>query len=98
MFSKSKINDPIEPAKDNAAPKAPAPAPSAPAGQSAAPSAAKPKMPPSVLSSDLTITGNVQTSGDVQVEGAVEGAAKSSPMTWSCMAGWSGACAGSRSA
>ena len=36
-------------------------------------SAPKAKPPASVLSSDLTITGNVKTSGDIQVEGVVEG-------------------------
>jgi cytoskeletal protein CcmA (bactofilin family) len=37
------------------------------------PAAPKPKPAASVLSSDLTITGNVRTSGDIQVEGVVEG-------------------------
>ena len=35
--------------------------------------AAKPKPAASVLSSDLTIQGNVLSSGDIQVEGIVEG-------------------------
>ena len=35
--------------------------------------APKPKPAPSVLSSDLTIQGNVRSSGDIQVEGIVEG-------------------------
>ena len=39
----------------------------------AMPAAPKPKPAPSVLSSDLTITGNVRSSGDIQVEGIVEG-------------------------
>lgn len=42
---------------------APAPMPAAP----------KPKPAASVLSSDITITGNVRSSGDIQVEGVVEG-------------------------
>lgn len=33
----------------------------------------RPKAAASLLSSDLTITGNVKTSGDIQVEGIVEG-------------------------
>ena len=37
------------------------------------PAAPKPKPAASVLSSDLTITGNVRSSGDIQVEGIVEG-------------------------
>lgn len=35
--------------------------------------AAKPKPAPSILSSDLTVTGNLVTSGDIQIEGTVEG-------------------------
>ena len=38
-----------------------------------APAPAKPKPAASVLSSDLIITGNVRTSGDITVEGTVEG-------------------------
>jgi len=34
---------------------------------------AKPKPAASVLSNDLTITGNIRTSGDIQVEGQIEG-------------------------
>jgi cytoskeletal protein CcmA (bactofilin family) len=36
-------------------------------------SAPKPKAAPSVLSSDLTIKGNLETSGDIQIEGVLEG-------------------------
>jgi cytoskeletal protein CcmA (bactofilin family) len=73
MFSKSRINEPGakvgEPPKpaDTNAPAAkpamefnPAPAP-------------KPKAGVSVLSSDLTVVGNLRTTGDIQVEGTVEG-------------------------
>lgn len=38
-----------------------------------APAAARPKPGTSVLSSDLTIEGNVRSSGDIQIEGIVEG-------------------------
>lgn len=49
-------------------------APAKPTGASSAPAAAaKPKPAPSVLSSDLTVTGNLVTSGDIQIEGTVEG-------------------------
>jgi cytoskeletal protein CcmA (bactofilin family) len=71
MFSKSKINEP--------GPKAPeAPKPTMPETAAATPSefkasAPKPKPPASVLSSDLHITGNLKTSGDIQVEGSVDG-------------------------
>ena len=40
----------------------------------AAPAAApKPKAPASLLSADLTVTGNLKTAGDVQIEGTIEG-------------------------
>ncbi|MFT4791923.1 MAG: cytoskeletal protein CcmA (bactofilin family) [Paracoccaceae bacterium] len=73
MFSKSKITDPIEPKRDAAVARpspTPSAAPSAPAG---APASTRPKSAPSVLSQDLTITGNITTTGDVQVEGSIEG-------------------------
>ena len=76
MFSKSKINDPAPNAGD-----APRPAtPAAPTSSAEAPkpgdfkaSAPKAKPPASVLSSDLHVTGNMKTTGDIQVEGTVEG-------------------------
>ncbi|UYV35848.1 polymer-forming cytoskeletal protein [Rhodobacteraceae bacterium D3-12] len=77
MFSKSKINEP------GAKPEAPKPAdaaakPAAPqAGSefksSSAPATPKAKPPASVLSADLHITGNLKTTGDIQIEGTVEG-------------------------
>ncbi|MEL6235348.1 MAG: polymer-forming cytoskeletal protein [Pseudomonadota bacterium] len=74
MFSKSKINEPIEPDDSGTPPASPpmnAPASSTPPGPSS--TAPKPKATPSVLSSDLTVRGNVLTAGDIQVEGTVEG-------------------------
>lgn len=73
MFSKSRINE--------QGPKAEAPRASEPvAPPSARPSfdpglgaAAKPKPAASVLSSDLTVTGNLRTTGDVVIEGIVDG-------------------------
>jgi cytoskeletal protein CcmA (bactofilin family) len=70
MFSKSKINEP--------GPKAEADKnrPSEPTARSSmdfTSSAPKTKPAASVLSSDLTITGNLRTTGDIQVEGTVEG-------------------------
>ncbi len=38
---------------------------------------AKPKPAPSVLSSDITITGNIKSSGDIQIEGTIEGDVRS---------------------
>jgi cytoskeletal protein CcmA (bactofilin family) len=82
MFSKSKTNDTSHPPKgqDYGAPAAPAPAIAKPeASPTAAPGSKppfqqqKPKPSPSLLSSDLTIKGNVSTSGDIQVEGTIEG-------------------------
>jgi cytoskeletal protein CcmA (bactofilin family) len=76
MFSKSRINEPgpksgETEAKPTAAPETPKPASSAPAP---APSgAAKPKPPASILSSDLVVKGNMKTTGDIVVEGTVEG-------------------------
>ncbi len=58
-------------AKDAAKTATPAPAP---APKTAAPApAAKPKPAPSILSSDLVVKGNLTTTGDVQIEGTVEG-------------------------
>ena len=78
MFSKSKITE--TPEKKSEAPKAEprpaAPAQSAAAAQpSPAPAAtqAKAKPAPSVISTDLKIQGNLMTSGDIQVEGQIEG-------------------------
>ena len=75
MFSKSKINDPAPQDADVSKP-APSGASSAPAPSKQSEfkaSAPKAKPPASVLSSDLHVTGNMKTTGDVQVEGTVEG-------------------------
>jgi len=75
MFSKSKINDPAPKAGDKpAADAAKSTAPASPAAASAPQSSApKAKPPASALSSDLLITGNLKTSGDINVEGQVDG-------------------------
>jgi cytoskeletal protein CcmA (bactofilin family) len=84
MFSRSKQEDspPPQPAAKAPGetpsalfePRPAAPAASAPTlGPAPAPVAPKAKPAPSVLSSDLTIVGNVRSSGDIQVEGTVEG-------------------------
>jgi len=64
MFSKPKSEE----TKSTTTPSS-TPAKSAPS----TPAASKPKPAPSILSSDLTIKGNVTTTGDVQVEGTIEG-------------------------
>lgn len=74
MFSKSKINEPApaageKPATDTAAAK-----PAAPTGTADYKAAApKAKPPASTLSADLVITGNIKTTGDIIVEGQVDG-------------------------
>lgn len=77
MFSKSRINEPGPKATPEAKPeKAPQPTPSflrqstgdAPVGQ-----VTKGKAPASVLAADLSITGNMKTTGDVIIEGTVDG-------------------------
>ncbi|MGJ8617531.1 MAG: bactofilin family protein [Sulfitobacter sp.] len=79
MFSKSKINDPA-PQKPGETPSKPAAsaapassAPAAPTSNEFKASAPKAKPPASVLSADLHVTGNMKTTGDIQVEGTVEG-------------------------
>ena len=78
MFSKSKINDPA-PGGDtsgsttpNSSAPATTPPPAAKQNEFKA-SAPKAKPPASVLSADLHVTGNMKTTGDIQVEGTVEG-------------------------
>lgn len=76
MFSKSRINEP-GPKNEDAAEKSAAggdtaetPSKSAPEFK---PSSPKAKPPASTLSSDLLITGNVKTTGDINIEGQIEG-------------------------
>jgi cytoskeletal protein CcmA (bactofilin family) len=76
MFSKSKINEPgpkaasESPAKP-AMPEAPKPAASSPVPGPA--SAPKAKPPASTLSADLVVKGNMKSTGDIVIEGTVEG-------------------------
>lgn len=72
MFSKSRINEPApKKAREPETTKPEALAPK-PTGEFK-PAAAKAKPPASVLSSDLSITGNLKTTGDIQIEGVVDG-------------------------
>ena len=71
MFSKSKIHESGNKPSDAAKP-APSAAPTAPAPDFKA-AAPKPKPPASILSPDLHVSGNMKTTGDIQVEGTVEG-------------------------
>ena len=91
MFSKSKITDPNEPqgAEEQVrapqapmtAPQRPAPAPVGQAAPSPAAAARQPKPAPSIISADLTIKGNLETTGDMQIEGTIEGDIRSHLLT-----------------
>ncbi len=90
MFSKSKTSDTGHQPKgqDYGAPAAPAPTSAkSEAGPAPAPDGkppfqqSKPKPSPSLLSSDLTIKGNVTTSGDIQIEGTIEGDVRATLLT-----------------
>lgn len=77
MFSKSKINDPTPKKGDTPKPVGhdqpkDAPKPMASQGEHTT-GVPKAKPPASILSSDLHVTGNMKTTGDIQVEGTVEG-------------------------
>ena len=74
MFSKSKINEP-GPKQETEAEKDTTPEmnQSKPTADFSSSNAPKAKPPASVLSADLTITGNIKTTGDVNIEGNVEG-------------------------
>ncbi len=92
MFSKSKINDPIE-TSNEAQKSTPASAPIASAAKpnpnsspvTASATSARPKPSvgtgPSIISPDLKITGNLHTEGDLQVEGTVEGDIRANLLT-----------------
>ena len=72
MFSKSKINDPAPGAGDTGAKADANKTATAPVGDYK-PSTPKAKPAVSQLSADLLITGNLKTTGDIQIEGQVEG-------------------------
>jgi cytoskeletal protein CcmA (bactofilin family) len=76
MFSKSKINEPGPKAASDtdskpSMPEAPKPSASAPMG--APITTPKPKPPASTLSADLVVKGNMKSTGDIVIEGTVEG-------------------------
>ena len=66
MFSKTRVTEKPQ------TPAAPEPAPTPP-GYDRTDAAPVRRTSPSVLSPDLTVTGNIRTEGDIQVEGTVEG-------------------------
>ena len=71
MFSKTKTGEPANPA-ESAAPK-PSDIGNVGAPKDSSPAMPKSKPAPSILSSDLEITGNIKTTGDVQIEGKIDG-------------------------
>ncbi len=75
MFSKSRVNEPGN-APSSTEPETPTKAPDSMTTKPTtdyASSTPKAKPPASVLSSDLTVKGNLKTAGDIQIEGTVEG-------------------------
>lgn len=84
MFSKSRINEPgpkagepeMKPATDAPKPSSLGLPPSAPAA-----SASKPKPPASVLSADLVMKGNLKSTGDIVIEGTLEGDVRAHMLT-----------------
>lgn len=74
MFSKSKINEPGTPAAPSSSEASTAKASTSPAPTNDFKSSApKAKPPASTMSTDLHITGNLKTTGDIQIEGTVDG-------------------------
>ncbi len=71
MFSKSRINEPGP--KADADKSRQGDASMNKPSSDYAPASPKTKPAASVLSSDLTVTGNLKTTGDIQIEGTVEG-------------------------
>ncbi len=82
MFSKSRINEPGPKAGDTDAKAAAAPEKPAMPTPAAPPAAApKAKPPASTLSSDIVIKGDVRSTGDIIVEGTVEGDIRAHQLT-----------------
>jgi cytoskeletal protein CcmA (bactofilin family) len=81
MFSKTRPHDSVPQPSEAPEILPPSPAPQGELRSTTPPSAAalhaKAKPAASVLSSDITITGNVHSSGDIQIEGTVEGDVRS---------------------
>lgn len=73
MFSKSKINEPGTTATPSTPDTAKPAAPSSSVGGDFKSSAPKAKPAASQLSADLHITGNLKTTGDIVIEGTVDG-------------------------
>lgn len=73
MFSKSRINE-LSTKADDSPERKPAPAaPAAPSAPAAVAPTSKSKPSVSKLSTDLVVTGNLKTTGDIQIEGTIKG-------------------------
>lgn len=84
MFSKSKLTEPGQKPvgdADKLASDQHKPAPNASSRDSGLVSTPSPKAPTSVLSSDLTVVGNVHTAGDITVQGKIEGDVRAQLLT-----------------
>ena len=73
MFSKPKISDTASSSDATKGATPPAKPATSGAGSDSPGFQTKPKSSPSLLSNDLTIKGNLITSGDIQIEGTIEG-------------------------
>jgi cytoskeletal protein CcmA (bactofilin family) len=86
MFSKTRVTENTRP-QQSSGPQTPPEVDAAPTTTpermfDAAPAAApRARTTPSVLSSDLTVVGNIKTQGDIQVEGTVEGDIRAHQLT-----------------
>lgn len=79
MFSKTRVTEPgprQQPAAESETPRSHDTSYDIPAAP-----APRMRSTPSVLSADLTVTGNIKTAGDVQIEGTVEGDIRAHQLT-----------------
>lgn len=82
MFSKSKLTEPGPKTAGDSDKLSSDPKPSTSTSRESTPtSAPAPKAPASVLSSDLTVVGNVHTAGDITVQGKIEGDVRAQLLT-----------------
>lgn len=85
MFSKTRVSETrptTETATHGAAAITATATPERGTDSATAPAAAsRGRVSPSVMSSDLTVTGNIQTQGDIQIEGNVEGDIRAHQLT-----------------
>ncbi len=77
MFSKPRPNGPDPVSPGDSYPRAPVPRPPMPPSRPAAPPESRTpdtgRLAPSFISADMTVTGQVRTSGEIDIEGRVKG-------------------------